>query len=364
MKYCPSCQTTYSDESLRFCLQDGTNLLDYSVTLQRKMMDLGERETVVRRKPITSELEQSQITRVAALQPQLKRSNAPLILILTAAAMFVFLGVIGGIWLLLNGGSSGYKVSSNINGRDNLPTPFPTSANTNGLNNNEKTNSVVNSGTRWEPLRNNVSLQGKTLTFYRGTTPERCQADCDANQKCHAFTFIRAGAYNPGDPQMCYLISEVSYPSRHACCISAVKIGVDDGNRADRETFKACDFYLGSGLYNKWKEMGGEDGKLGCPVMSEAEAEPSPQGTTGRYTRFVKGDGGYIIWHGSGRFAGTSFEVSGCMFKLYYDLGGTRSWLGFPIKDGFFTSTGARQDFEGGYILWDSKTYNCQAYKN
>ena len=30
MKYCPSCQITYADDSLRFCLQDGTGLLDYA----------------------------------------------------------------------------------------------------------------------------------------------------------------------------------------------------------------------------------------------------------------------------------------------------------------------------------------------
>ncbi len=81
-------------------------------------------------------------------------------------------------------------------------------------------------------------------------------------------------------------------------------------------------------------------------------------------TQFSKGDGGYLIRHDSGRFAETAFEVSGCMFKLYAGIGGTNSWLGFPIEDGYTTSTGARQGFEGGYILWDSKTYNCQAYKN
>jgi hypothetical protein len=129
------------------------------------------------------------------------------------------------------------------------------------------------------------------------------------------------------------------------------------------ESMKACRYYLGSGLYDKWQQMGGESGRLGCPMMNEIEAGRSPQGTIGRMTQFSKDDGGYIIWHGSGTYSGTSFEVSGCMFKLYSSIGGTGSWLGFPVKDGYVITTGARQDFEGGYILWDSKTYVCQAYR-
>lgn len=130
------------------------------------------------------------------------------------------------------------------------------------------------------------------------------------------------------------------------------------------ESFKACDRLVGSGIYGKWLEMGGGNGKMGCPLMNETEAPRSPNGTTGRMTQFSKGDGGYLVWHGSGRFSGITFEVSGCMFKLYSSLGGTASWLGFPVKDGFFTPTGARQDFESGYILWDSKNYHCRAYRN
>lgn len=98
--------------------------------------------------------------------------------------------------------------------------------------------------------------------------------------------------------------------------------------------------------------------------MNEIEADSSPRGTTRRLTQFSKGDGGYLNRHNSGNLKGSSFEVSGCMFKLYASIGGTGSWLGFPVKDGYTTPTGARQDFEDGYILWDSKTYNCRAYKN
>jgi uncharacterized protein with LGFP repeats len=51
------------------------------------------------------------------------------------------------------------------------------------------------------------------------------------------------------------------------------------------------------------------------------------------------------------------------MLKIYSSQGGTKSWLGFPTGDGRVTSTGARQDFESGYIVWDKKTYQCQAHQ-
>lgn len=126
----------------------------------------------------------------------------------------------------------------------------------------------------------------------------------------------------------------------------------------------ACDLSLSTPIYDKWMQMGGEDGRLKCPVANESDAPASPQGTTGRWVRFSAGDGGYIIWHASGANNGKAFEVSGCIYKLYSSLGGTKSWLGFPIGDGREIKSGARQEFEAGYIVWDSRTYVCDAHKN
>lgn len=364
MKYCPSCQTEYADDSLRFCLQDGAGLLRYPVkNSQMKTQDLGETETVIRQKPITTEWEQSRITRVSGIQREVKNPNPLLIGFLTALGMCVLLGGIAGIWLMLSGSGSEYANLSNINAGINVGNSSSrTKTNTNIAERTKgnKTNSGTNKVPGWEPINYQASLNGENLTYYRGTTAAQCQADCAANPKCAAFTLIRAGAYNTGDPPMCYLVVKVTGVVTHSCCISGIK----SKNANSSADFKACNYQLGSDLYNKWKQMGGESGSLGCPIMNEAEVAPSPQGTTGRYTQFSKGDGGYIIRHESGRFSGTAFEVSGCMFKLYSSIGGTGSWLGFPIKDGYKTSAGARQDFEEGYILWDSKTSECRAYRN
>ena len=130
-----------------------------------------------------------------------------------------------------------------------------------------------------------------------------------------------------------------------------------------KQTATACGHSLGKALYDKWIQMGGETGKLGCPIADETDAPPSARLTKGRWAQFAGGDGGYLILHGSGPDEGKLFEVTGCMFKLYSSLGGTKSWLGFPLNDESMTSYGTKQWFEYGYILWSSKTYRCEAHE-
>lgn len=365
MKYCPYCQITYTDDSLQFCFDDGANLLDFSVkNSQMPTQAFGEMETMVRQNNIPTVWGQNQVTQLAMVQPIVKKSKLPQTVILTTLMMCILFGVGLGMWLLISSNSD-TKTGNTNNSSFLIPTNIKTpEININQREKSNKTNSIVNkrNGTGWKPTDNNASLQGTNLTYYRGTTAEQCKADCDKNPKCKAFTLIRAGAYNPNDPPMCYLASEVTGSVPSTCCISAIKSDSNE-NSVNKETLKACNYFFGTSIYEKWKQMGGENGVLGCPMMNEIEAEPSPQGTKGRMTQFSKGDGGYIIWHETGNFSGTAFEVSGCMFKIYHSLGATKSWLGFPIKDGFTTSGGARQDFEDGYILWDSKTYNCEAHR-
>jgi hypothetical protein len=132
-----------------------------------------------------------------------------------------------------------------------------------------------------------------------------------------------------------------------------------------------CGQTVSTAIFRKWNELGEEAGKLGCPINQQTDAPPSPLGSTGRWIQFSKGDGGYLVEYtrpealGSPKppLFGQVFEVSGCMFKIYSSLGGTKSWLGFPTGDGRETTTGARQDFEDGYIVWDKQTYQCQAHK-
>jgi len=73
-------------------------------------------------------------------------------------------------------------------------------------------------------LMNNISYSGGSrITYYPRASVGQCEADCAANASCRAFTWIRPGAYNPGDAAMCYLMASVSGPVSHPCCISGVK---------------------------------------------------------------------------------------------------------------------------------------------
>lgn len=94
-----------------------------------------------------------------------------------------------------------------------------------GINANSiyTTGAGAGGGSGWEPINNQSTLNGTNLTYYRGTTAQQCQAECDKNPNCKGFTFIRAGAYNARDAAVCYLLSEVTGAAASSCCISGVK---------------------------------------------------------------------------------------------------------------------------------------------
>jgi hypothetical protein len=121
----------------------------------------------------------------------------------------------------------------------------------------------------------------------------------------------------------------------------------------------SCSFCLGPSIRTRWLGTGGERGALGCPTMSEADAEPASPATTGRYAQFRGGDGAYIVLYGSGERAGRAYVVRGCMFRLYRSRGGTTGALGFPLGDEYAVEGGMRQDFEGGALFWNERTRQC-----
>lgn len=213
MKFCPSCHSTYTDQSLRFCLQDGTDLVS-SNARDHLTHELGESETVIRQDPIASDQEKSRVTQVSPIRRETKSSNTLLIVVLTAVGMCILFGGIVAAWLFVT-----YDRSKNgataLNTNYGTPVVMPTiSANS---------NADIDGPTGWQPIDFNASLNGERLTYYRGTTVERCQADCDVNPKCRAFGLVRAGYYNPQDPPMCYMLTKVTSSTPSTCCISGIK---------------------------------------------------------------------------------------------------------------------------------------------
>jgi hypothetical protein len=88
----------------------------------------------------------------------------------------------------------------------------------------------------------------------------------------------------------------------------------------------ACGHAISEVLYDKWMGLGGETGKLGCPINDETVAPGAHDSTSGRWIEFAKDDGAYLILRD---YIGV-FVVNGCIFKLYKQQGGTNSPLGFP----------------------------------
>lgn len=51
-------------------------------------------------------------------------------------------------------------------------------------------------------------------------TGKRCQAACEAEERCRAWTYVRPGYV--GTSAVCYLKNRITRPARRPCCISGV----------------------------------------------------------------------------------------------------------------------------------------------
>ena len=144
MKTCPKCGTRYSDDSLSFCLQDGTPLAGPLPDTPTVVM--GETETVAAHRdavrlpvgdPNTGPWGQSHATQVAPVQPEKKGSNTVLAVALTAVGMLLLFGFIGfaAIVFFRNSQQAGLKTANlspnvNISGLNTSYNSDPTTATT------------------------------------------------------------------------------------------------------------------------------------------------------------------------------------------------------------------------------------------
>lgn len=111
MKYCPNCQTRYTDNTLRFCLQDGAPLNDEADVGALPTVQLGEAETIVSPRaveplrfdlPETAAPEQNYATPIPPPQNAPKKSKVLPLVLLTAFGTLLLLGAgVAAAWFYL-----------------------------------------------------------------------------------------------------------------------------------------------------------------------------------------------------------------------------------------------------------------------
>src|SRR5207302_10815187 len=121
MKTCPACKTQYTDDTLQFCLQDGTPLA-FASQADTPTAALNDAETLAARKaarlqipiddPNEAVRQPSEMTRFAPATAPPSGSRTALIGVLAAIAVLAVLGLAGlGAWtILLNSQSAAVNI--------------------------------------------------------------------------------------------------------------------------------------------------------------------------------------------------------------------------------------------------------------
>ncbi len=210
MKFCPTCQTRFDEEILRFCTKDGTPLVEENQPNFTEMPsesatedDFGE-ETIIRRKPLapvaanppsdgktenvrepeprivipTTEKKIAPPVRTkttqAYRQPIPQKSNTSKIVFLTILGTIILLAGAGGAFLFLGNGDSGEKIqniNTNLSPMDvNLNTNLGISNSLVDFNSNTDFNTNTNIGINTN-ISPNTNIAVKTPTPRPTPTP-------------------------------------------------------------------------------------------------------------------------------------------------------------------------------------------------
>ena len=147
--------------------------------------------------------------------------------------------------------------------------------------------------------------------------------------------------------------SSFGTPFKYQNFINGTERGALEYNLTSGEVFE-----IHGAIYATWSAMGYADSILGLVTSDERDAVPSFKGTTGRVSDF---ENGHLHWHSSGDHYMVTYMTYGDLDELYVSMGGTASWLGFPVMDQEERDGYGYCEFEGGYIEWDGSEYKAKA---
>lgn len=141
MKICPRCQTTYADDNLNFCLEDGSTLSPAGMSGEATLVMQPPRSTAPAPEIPTQQAWASQQQPMYPVQPQKKSRAWIWVLLILGAVMLLCGGGVAGLVYL------GSQVDTNTNRTYSTPSSTPTSnrrstdpASTSDRNDSEKLN--------------------------------------------------------------------------------------------------------------------------------------------------------------------------------------------------------------------------------
>lgn len=153
MKICPQCRNTYTDDSLQYCLQDGTPLNDYTSS-ENPTANWTESETLVSprqpvrydtQKSVSQDRQENESPIFSSEPPEPEKSNTLKTVLLTLLGMFVFLAIGGTVGYIIWKNSREKDVAVNTNTKPvNTKTPVVNKNNNINQNTNENTNANEN----------------------------------------------------------------------------------------------------------------------------------------------------------------------------------------------------------------------------
>jgi hypothetical protein len=134
MKHCPSCGTQYTDDTLRFCLQDGSQLIEKREA-ETPTVVLEETPTVVRQR-LPAEVTRNDVRSIGRTPGAKKRSSFYPFLIAGITGVALFIAGVAATWIYLSkrpvAGDNNLPNAPNVTGSPSpsnvsgfFPTPSP-----------------------------------------------------------------------------------------------------------------------------------------------------------------------------------------------------------------------------------------------
>ena len=109
MKQCPTCQSQYTDDTLQFCLQDGSPLHFVGVNSEQETVVAGRPSSQINTPPVTNPTgwNPNQYSSNAGVQPAEKKSNATMAVFITVFVMLLLFSFAGiAAWIYYRGGKT------------------------------------------------------------------------------------------------------------------------------------------------------------------------------------------------------------------------------------------------------------------